>query len=59
MNNIKKEEKIIDKEWVINTGACHQCNLEFCDNNYDNCILIKSSEEQTRMDKWITSRCRK
>lgn len=53
MNIIKKDEKIIDKEWVINTGACLQCNLEFCNNNYDNCILIKNSKKQTKMDKWI------
>lgn len=45
--------EIIDKEWIIKTGACHQCNLEFCDNNYNNCILIKKYEEQKSIDKWL------
>lgn len=46
-------KEVLDKEWVIKTGACHQCNLEFCNNNYDNCILIKKSEAQKGMEQWL------
>lgn len=46
-------KEIIDKEWVIKTGACRECNLDFCNNNYDNCILIKKYEEQKGIDKWL------
>ena len=45
--------EVIDKEWIIRTGACHTCNLDFCDNDYDNCILIKKSKEQKKLEKWV------
>lgn len=45
--------EIIDKEFIIRTGACHTCNLSFCNNDYANCILIKKAKEQKEMDKWL------
>jgi len=46
-------KEVIDKEWILKTHACRTCNLDFCDNNYDNCILIKKAKEQKEMDKWL------
>lgn len=45
-------KETVDKEWIIKTGACLQCNLEFCNNNYENCILIKKANEQKGIEQW-------
>ena len=46
------KEPVINKEWIIKTHACYECNLEFCNNNYDNCILIKKAKEQKKIDNF-------
>ncbi|KKK89251.1 hypothetical protein LCGC14_2734970 [marine sediment metagenome] len=45
--------KTLSKGDIIKTGACYQVNLEFCNNNYDNCILVKKSKEQKDLKEWL------